>query len=196
MSKLKHPLAIVIIWLLIGLGLLCSYWLWDWQVLSAIATWVLATSIGVAIWQIIEMRKSRQREFALTLLDKLSSKEIKDIQFTIYKMTSSEIKERKNLEKIEILLNLLEWVGLSLSDSLQKEYAVQAYRGTAIRAIYKLQDFIISERAKRGKYAEYAVELARLAKGYEQKHSELERVKLDGQECQINFDTLETKKLR
>jgi len=174
-KRLEQPITyviVLIVWLIILIGLLCSYWMWDWQVITAIATWVLAGGIGVAIWQIIvtrrntkeqleETRKSTNAQVAVSIFQELHSKETMKIISRIYHHESQPIQikdlssyERKN---IYYVLDRFEMLGaLVFNRIIDKQLAIEVGAGLrALRCWYKLYKFIGKERRKRGYFAEY-----------------------------------------
>jgi hypothetical protein len=97
-------------------------WSWGWTAVGSIATCVLVISIGVAIWQIIEARRSTKRstnaQIAVNLFEQVRDDEFKkNVRDTVYKNERKYIadfldndgkRNEKNIAKIE---KVLVWYG-------------------------------------------------------------------------------------
>ena len=153
-----HVVLIAIIWLVIGLGLLCTYWVWDWRVLAGIATWVLAGGVFLAFSQIREARKSTNAQLAVELFKELRSQKTKHTLGLIYRLRPENIErlnERpntnigiKNLkDEINSLLDKFEMLGSLVNRGIvDKSLAIEAYGGApALRCWYCLAGYIREE---------------------------------------------------
>ena len=166
MNKFRHPLIWVIIWLVTGFGLLCSYWLWDWRVLAGVATWVLAGGIFLACWQISEARKSTNAQIAMDLFDKLRSDRALEIIRYIYSLPPKEDGTYITVEHkhgIEYVLDNFDLLGaLVAKDIVNEELAIEAFAGApTLRCWYKLAPFVRKLQSTRGLYVIYFEDFSR-----------------------------------
>jgi len=158
-NKSKLPAAILVIWLLVGLGLSCTYWEWDWQVLAGIATWVLAGGVFAAIWQIREARKSTNAQLVMDLFRELRSKTTLERLRYIYSLPPKE--DGKYLstihkDNIDSVLNRLTTLGILVHEGIiDKSLAIEGFSGPAVlRCWYQLLNYIKHLQQERGDYYE------------------------------------------
>jgi len=185
-AKSKLVITITIIWVIIVVGLLCSYWMWNWQVLETVATWVLAGGVGVAIWQIIvtrenttnqleAVRKSTNAQIAVGLFQELRNSEaIKKLRH-IYNIKHSDLRylsrgylSFETKEDIDYVLDRFDTLGVLVAkDLVDKQLAIEVYAGiSALRCWYILHEYIEGQRKIRGYYAENYEAFVRLSLDY------------------------------
>lgn len=167
---ITHVIHIAVIWLIIGFGLFSTYWIWDWEVLTGFATWVLAGSIFLAIWQIIVTRestteqlkaatKSTNAQIAMDLFKELRDAKTIEMLRTIYDLpydlsTAEGLKKLKNNEKkdIDYVLDRFDVLGVLVQKKIvNEELAIDVYAGTpSLRCWYRLHKYIKEVRDERG----------------------------------------------
>ena len=187
--KNNWVVAITIVWLAVGVGLLCSHWLWNWRILEAIATWVLAAGIGVAIWQIIVTRRSNRQQLeesrrsinaqtAISVFQEFRNPETVDKLRTIYNLPFTfsqshdfEILSIDKKKDIEYVLDRFDVIAVLVQEEIiDKKLAIDAYAGvSAIRCWYKLFHYIQYVREERGYFGDNIEAFTRLCMDYFQK---------------------------
>ncbi|HEY82049.1 MAG TPA: hypothetical protein G4O01_02025 [Dehalococcoidia bacterium] len=156
-DRINWPLTILIIaiiWLAVGIGLLCTYRLWNWLVLYGFATWVLAGGVGAAFWQIREARKSTNAQLAAQLFRELRSEETKNILRFIYKLRPERVQSlcRTDMNSIDGVLDKFELLGALVKQGIiDKRLAIEVFAGPpALRCWHQLAEYIKNERKDRG----------------------------------------------
>jgi hypothetical protein len=174
---IKHITLCSIILLAIFIFFISTYRWWNWQVLGAIATWVLAAGVGVAVWQVSDnryhadeqakqARNSTNAQIALDLFFKLRSSDSMKILRSVYSKKSKSIEEVKSnikVEDIDLILDNLGIVGrLIIQDILDEKLAIEAFGGVSvIRCWYQFGGYIKELRRKRGlQYGSYFEDFA------------------------------------
>jgi hypothetical protein len=164
-----------VIWLIIGYVLLYHYREWGWQELEAVATWVLAMGIGIAIWQIYEGRKSTNAQTAVRIFQELRAPGAVEKLCSVYNLpydlsTTEGINNLKDEEKkdIDYVLDRLDVLAVLVAEKIIDErLAIYAYAGVgALRCWYKLHQYIKEERKKRGYYGDNIEEFTRRSFDY------------------------------
>jgi hypothetical protein len=208
----KNNKAIIIptaVWLIIGIGLLCSYRLWNWKVIEAFATWILAAGIAVAIWQIIvtrtnnekqlkESRKNSNAQLALGIYRELRSAESRKKLQAIYSEKPeyfTEFKYNSKVEDIDSILDSLGMIGTLIDHGiLGEKLAIETFGGvTVIKCWYQLGGYIKKElRSKRGLQAgSYFEDFASRALEYWKKHGKSDSILFYHNEDDKPFDLVE-----
>jgi hypothetical protein len=132
---------------------------------SSIPTLMLAAGVIVAIWQIIEARKSTNAQTAITVFRELRNPETVEKLRLIYYLSEDELKnisieQRKETDHLIDQYGALEvWVDNGIID---KKIAMEA-GPAALRCWYRLHSYIKSTRNKRGYYGDNFEALVRLA---------------------------------
>ncbi len=141
-----------------------EYW-WDantWQIVAAIATWLLAMGVVFAIVQVQQMRRSTNAQLAVELFQQLRDPDlIKILRDIIYKNRREAIKDfidddekKSEVAKIEQVVNRFDMLGaLVAKDIIDKEVAIEAFAGPpALRCWYQLTLFMRELQKRRGFY--------------------------------------------
>ena len=162
----KLPITILIIWLLVGFGLVCSYWEWEWQVLTGIATWLLAGGVVFAILQVQQMKRSTNAQLTVDLFrDFRSDAEVKQFRL-IYALKPENFgnlgdSERKTIGHVCDMHDMLG--ALVVSGIIDERLAIEVFAGRpALRCWYKLCKYIRELQKDQGYYAEWYEAFARL----------------------------------
>ncbi len=157
-------LILGVLWLalLVGIWAICQ----NRTMLAAISTWVLIGGIGVAIWQIIETRRSTNEQletarrntdtqFAVGLFQEFRNKETLKILRYIYELPPKEdgkclSKVHKN--EIDYVLDKLGRLGVLVANGIiDEELAIEAFGGvTSLKCWYKLKNYIEKVRERQG----------------------------------------------
>jgi hypothetical protein len=185
----KHQLLCIVIILVIGICFISSYRVWDWQVLGAIATWILAAGVVVAILQLSdnryhadkqaeEARKSTNAQLAVELFHVLRSKETKDTLRFIYQLDQQNIKKlsKTKLKQIDGVIDQLELLGVLVNQGIiEKSLAIEAFAGApALRCWYQLASYIRKQEKIRGFYVlNYEVFVRCTIEYFEEEHIDL-----------------------
>jgi hypothetical protein len=175
----KLPITILIIWFLVGFGLVCSYGEWEWQVLTGIATWVLAGSVFFAFWQIREARKSTNAQLAVELFKELRSEETKSYLRFIYQLRPEDIQLLCSIDRysIDSVLDKFELLGALVKQRIINEtLAIEAFAGPpALRCWHQLAEYIRNQEKDRGGYfvENYEVFTRRTVECFEKEHIEI-----------------------
>jgi hypothetical protein len=177
----------IVVWGVFGIVMVC---LKDWFALQAIATWLLAVGVFLAVWQQWESRRRTRIEFTEKRIEALNTQDVKEGLEIIYKKTPSKLSELKkeDLNKVMPVLEHMHTLGLLVQKGYaDKELAIETHRGKFIRCWYKLMPCICYERKERGKYGEGIEYLAKEAYKYQQKKLPKKHwAKLDGKVCEID----------
>ncbi len=149
---------IAVIWLVSGLVLLVTYWLWDWQVLAGIATWVLAGGVFFAFWQIRLARKSTNAQIAMGMYRELrNDRTLKAIRF-IYELKPEDVQNLplQDRYRIEHVLDRLDMLAVLVDeDFIAERLAIDVYSGvSALRCWFILHQYVWQVREKRKYYGE------------------------------------------
>ena len=178
-SWFKNNLVIIIIlpWLIIGIVLLCTNWLWDWIVIQAIATWVLAAGIGVAIWQIIitgrsnrqqleASRRSTNAHVALEISRELRSGDNLNLLREVYSYKPEHLEgkiPKDRMNSVELIINRLGMIGaLVIEDIIDEGLVISTIAGTtSLRCWYQLHKYVKETRKQRGYFGEHFEDLAK-----------------------------------
>ena len=158
--KGNWAIALTVAWLIGGLSLLSSSRVWDWQVLTAVATWVLAGGVFLAILQIYQARKSTNAQIAVELFRELRIEGSKDTLRLIYNRLGANT-NYIGIEKIKIqvngLLDKFEMLGNLVDNGIiDPPLAIEAYGGPpALRCWYCLAKYIRAEERKRGYFLQH-----------------------------------------
>ncbi len=183
----KGTKVIVIAWVIAGFVLLAGYWAstwrgWDWQaldwqVLTGFATWLLAGGIGIAIWQIVVMRESANKNLeatrqstnariAMDLFRELRSEETVEKFRHIDNIKPGEDAQTVHtidlhshtidLHSIDYVLARLDFLGVLVGkEIIDKRLAIDGYAGvTALRCWYALHQYIHKVRHDRGYFGD------------------------------------------
>jgi hypothetical protein len=164
---------------------------WDWAAITAIATWILASSIFIAIWQQFESKKRARIEFTERRLELLNSKDLQeglDIAQKKRPLKLSDLPENDQV-KLRHSLELLQSLGLLVKlGYAEKELAIIEHRGKYIKCWYVLKLLFDYERKARGKYGEGIEYLAKESYKYQIQHiPRNEWVKLNHKICEIDI---------
>ena len=126
---------------------------------NSIPALILGWGVGVAIWQIIEARKSTNAQIAMDLFRELRDKKTMAEIRKIYDLPDNYSEPKDEYQKgiIEYLISRLNVLGVLVEKGLiDKELAPNAYAGTtSLRCWYKLHKYIWKERCKRKYFGEY-----------------------------------------
>ena len=155
--------SLVAIWFLVGvlISVIIKNWgvqdWWDattWQIVAAIATWLLAGGVVFAILQVRQARKSTNAQLAVELFRELRSEETKENLRSIYNLRTQDAKNLTDYQKIRIdhVLDKFELLGALVKQGIIDErLAIEAFAGPpALRCWYQLAEYIKGERKKRG----------------------------------------------
>jgi hypothetical protein len=179
----KYQLPCLIIVLVIGISFISSYKIWNWQVLGAIAAWILAAGVGVAVWQAAQnkyyadeqakvARNSMKAQLAVELFDMLRHSNILETFRKIYDLAQSDVRKLVNStneadivfrHEIEGVLDKFELLGALVSQGIIDErLAIEAYGGPPVlKCWYQLgENYIKKVREKRGLFCKYVEDLA------------------------------------
>jgi hypothetical protein len=163
----KHLSVCLIATVVVGLFFICTYWLWNWVILGAIATWILAAGVGVAILQLSdnrfradkqakEARNSTNAQIAVGLFEKLRNKETKNTLRYIYGLNRKLFKiiPEDEKHKIDDVMDEFELLGTLVNQEIVDDrLAIEAFAGPpALRCWYQLIHYIRYEDNKRGFY--------------------------------------------
>jgi hypothetical protein len=126
----------------------------DWVAITAFATWVLAGSVGIAVYQIFETRKSTNAQIAMEIFKELRSEYTVHKLQAIYKREKHDFEQLNDYEKDDILyiLDRFEILGVLVKKGIvDEDIAINAYGGaSALRCWYKLHHYIKEMSEKRG----------------------------------------------
>ena len=153
-------------------------WTWGWTAIGAIATCILAAGIGVAIWQIIETRRSAAKQLnaarlstnahvAIEISRELRSEENFNSLREIYSYRPEHLKEvldHARINKIESVINRLSVLAAFVAKGLIDEaIAIETIGGvTALRCWYQLHNYVRETRWNRGShFGEYYEDFVR-----------------------------------
>jgi len=173
---------LVAIWFLVGVVLysIVKSWgidFWDigtWQVVAAIATWLLAGGIVFAIVQVQQMRQGRNAQLAVQLYQQFHTPDTKQDFDKIYKLTPTILKEWERagqVTEVEYTLDSLEMLGILINRGIFDEaLAIKLFGGWPIRAWSRLSGYVKRKRKERGHYARYAEDFAKRSIKYQIEH--------------------------
>jgi hypothetical protein len=133
----KNLIIVLILFILVIVFLAINPFHFDWNGITAIATCVAVGGVGVAIWQIREMRKSTNAQIAMDLFNELrDNKTVEKLQ-AIYN-------DFRNDDSIRYILDRFEVLGLLVEKGIvDEDLAIHAYGGaSALRCWYKLSQYI------------------------------------------------------
>ena len=166
--------ALGIVWLLFGIVLFtrCQ----NWNMIAAIATWVLAGGIFFVFWQIMEARRSTHAQVAVDLFQELRSDRTLEILRFIYSLKADEdVQKLPSIDKhsIDHVLDRLEMLGALVAQGIVNDrLAIEAYGGPPVlKCWYKLRGYIKSVRDDRGLFCKYVEDFARRTVAYQIKHA-------------------------
>ena len=171
-----------------GAGLAFVGWrsCWDWQLVSAIATWFLVLGVAYAFLQVQQARRSTNAQIAMGLFKELRSQSIVEHIRSIYRLKTEVPGNLQDNEKYDIdyVLDRFDTLGgLVVKGIIDKELAIETYGGTtALRCWFKLKDYIIAERDKRGYYSDYYETFVRLCLDHFRKEHILVKFYIEGEE--------------
>jgi hypothetical protein len=163
--------GIAAVWLLVAFliysfikkGLIGDYF-WDehiWEVIAAVATWLVTLGIAFAFIQIRQARKSTNAQIALELFKELRSDEALKILRFIYGLNPKEpgIVYLADRYRVEYILDRFDVLAVLVRKGIiDPELAIDAYAGvTVLRCWYVLHSFVDEIRADR-KYFGYNFE--------------------------------------
>ncbi len=138
---------------------------WDsqvWQIVQALATWLLAIGIVFAFLQVQQARKSTNAQLAVQLFRELRSENSKKTLRLIYRLRSDDVKHLSspstnvgidNLKhEVDGLLDKFEMIGGLVNQGvLDKSLAIEVFAGPpALRCWYQLVEYIRQEQRNRG----------------------------------------------
>ncbi len=160
--------SIVAFWFLVGvlLYVIIKNWgvadWWDantWQIVAAIATWLLAGGVVFAIVQVRQAGKSTNAQIAMDLFRELRSKTALERLRYIYSLPSKE--DGKYLstihkDNIDSVLNGLTTLGILVNEGIiDASLAIEGFSGPAVlRCWYQLLNYIKHLQQERGDYYE------------------------------------------
>ena len=140
-------------------------WMLFWTAVYAIATCVLVTGIGIAIWQIIvtrkntaeqleAARKSTNAQLAVELFRELRSEETLNTLRFIYDLKPDHIKDLHptDMNNIDSLLDKFEMISALVNHEIvDKRIAIDVFAGPpALRCWHQLAEYIRAKGNKRG----------------------------------------------
>jgi len=158
----------IVLWIapIIIIGTTCQ----NWGLLAAIGTWLLAAGIFVAIWQIIETRRSTREQLeatrkstnaliAVELFRELRNEKALPILRSIYNLKPQEdiaTLSQGFKDNIDFVLDRLQLLGqLVHKGIIDKSLAIEGFGGPAIlRCWFQLASYIHKVQEDRGFYVE------------------------------------------
>jgi hypothetical protein len=152
---------IVAIWFLVGVLVSQIARCWDigaWQIVEAIASWLLVLGIVFAIWQINETKKSTNAQIAVELFKELRNEKALETLRFIYTLSPDNPAIVFNSDKyrIEYLLDRMNFLSLLVKNGIvDLNLAIDTYAGASfLRCWYVLHSSIndIREDQKRQSY--------------------------------------------
>ena len=187
----KILLAAVVLWSMVGVGLLVFYSWFDWGVITGFATWILAAGVAFAAWEVWHGEWSKRGEFAYREFEKLNSLDAKEGLRIIYREKAlskfSDLTEEEQDKVVKVFESMGALGFLVERGYIDKKSAIEGHRGKYIRCWYKARPLICYERDRRGKYGEGIEYLAKEAYKYQKRKFPKEQwVKLDGKVCEID----------
>lgn len=168
---------------------------WHWMAFQAFGTFigacVLLGAYCLARRQILEMKqqlremkRSTQTQLVLPLFKELRSSDARsELRDYVYKLDRDKpVVNKKNSGAIEEVVNRINMLGILVWEGIVDEsLAMKSTRSSAIRAWYKLENYIRLERDKRGQYAIWFEDYVSRCLRYEQENlSEADQAKLEG----------------
>jgi hypothetical protein len=172
---IKNISWFTLIVLIIAIGFISSYWLWNWKILETIATWLLGAGVVAAIVQIAdnryraeeqakqarkstdEARKSTNAQIAMELFRELRAEKAIEKMRSVYKI-ESHAKYLSESEKndVDYILDRLDTLGnLVKMNIIDEILAFETYGGPpALRFWYKIKEYIRKVQKERGYYGE------------------------------------------
>ncbi len=170
---------------------------WDWTEIMAIATWILAAGVGVAIWQAAHSksqadkqaevsRNSMKAQIAVELFDMLRHTNILDTFRKIYNLEPAQVRrllEHPNKADVVLrqqiggVLDKFELLGALVHQGIIDEHiAIEVYGGPSVlKCWYQLgADYIKRVREKRGLFCKYVEDLASRTFNYQRKSASKE----------------------
>jgi hypothetical protein len=156
---------------------------WDWTEIMAIATWILAAGVGVAIWQAAHTksqaekqsevsRNSMKAQIAVELFEMLRHANILDTFRKIYDLEPADVRRvAAGRSKTDVVLrqeiggvlDKIELLGALVHQGIIDEHlAIEVYGGhSVLKCWYQLgEDYIKKVRARRGLFCKYVEDLA------------------------------------
>jgi hypothetical protein len=163
--------GITAVWLLVAVAIystikkgLGGNYFWDehiWEVIAAIATWLVALGFAFTFIQIREARKSTNAQIALDLFKELRSDESLEILRYIYGLNPKDpvIMYIADKYRVEYILDRFDVLSVLVKKGIvDPELAIDAYAGvTILRCWYVLHSFVDEIRSER-KYFGYNFE--------------------------------------
>lgn len=166
---------------------------WDWTEIMAIATWILAAGVGVAIWQTSHAksqadqqaevaRNSMKAQIAVELFEMLRHANILDTFRKIYDLEPADVRRvvaGKNKadvilrQQIGGILDKFELLGALVHQGIIDEHiAIEVYGGPSVlKCWYQLgDDYIKKIREKRGLFCKYVEDLAARTFNFQREH--------------------------
>lgn len=172
----------VVVWFLAGIGVygVIKNWggvWWDaktWQIVAAIATWLLAGGVVFAFQQVQQMRQGRNAQLAAQLYQQFRTPEAKQDFDKIYAITPQILEswERAGqVAEVNYTLDSLEMLGLLISRGIFDEtLAIRLFGGWPIRAWSRLSGYVERKRKEEGHYARYVEDFAKRSIKYQIEH--------------------------
>jgi len=164
--------SIVAFWFLVGVVIYViiknwgvEYW-WDpatWQIVAAIATWLLAGGVGFAILQVRQARKSTNAQVAVELFKELRNYEtveklrlIYDLPYDFSNPDDFKILEDSKKKDIEYILDRFDVLAALVAERIvDDKLAIDTYAGvTVLRCWYQLHHYIRKVRDERGYFGD------------------------------------------
>lgn len=194
--KSHRAVILIVVWILLGVFLVSTNWLWDWNVIQSFATWVLAAGVFLAVLQQIERQNEIKREKIKYTENKtsfLSNQKSASILKYMYANRPRKIDDVNRVEqgRLKEFLNLMNEIGILLENGdIDREYTIKSHRGKYIRCWFVLKTLICKERLKTGKYGEGIEFFAKEAYKYQIANlNKKDWVKLDGQLCEFDVNS-------
>jgi len=160
------------------------FWhLWDWTEIMAIATWILAAGVGVAVWEAAHTksqaekqaevsRNSMKAQIAVELFDMLRHEDILTTFRKIYDLEPTDItRMMQHPSKADValrqeiggILDKFELLGALVHQGIIDEHiAIEVYGGPSVlKCWYQLgEDYIKRIRKKRGLFCKHVEDLS------------------------------------